>query len=136
MLDEVSNNCFQFAFHNGRHIRTRNEKVLEICGRKNQHLASTVDAEEIVANARLCHLGPILKVGELPFRLLRKEVVCKPEGKFSISMQFVYNTVIVGIVLKTSPGINNTGDSKAVQFAKEMPGRVDLILTRKLRPLG
>src|SRR5215469_18904236 len=104
MLDEVSNNCLQLAFHNGRHIRTRNETVLEICGRKDQRLASTVDTEEIVASARFCHVGPILKVGELPPRFLRKEVVSKPEGKLSISMEFVYYTVIVGIVLKTSAG--------------------------------
>jgi hypothetical protein len=62
-----------------------------------------------------------LKVGQLLFRFLRKRFVRKPKGKLSVAVQFVHNAVIVGIVLKSAARINDTGDSKTVQFAEELP---------------
>jgi hypothetical protein len=97
------------------------KKVFEICAGKNQHFPCAVNAIEIIAVPVLCHFGPALKVSQFLFRFLREQVVSKPEGEFSISVQFVHNAVIVGIVLKTATRINDTGDSKTVQFAEEQP---------------
>ena len=68
----------------------------------------------------LCHFGPALEVGQFLLRSLGKEVVGKPEGKFSIAVQFVHNAIVVRIVLESAAGINDAGDSKTVQFAEEL----------------
>src|SRR3989475_12557292 len=132
----MSNDGFQLAFHNWEHVRPRFKKVFEICGGKSQHFPCAVDAIEIIAVAGLRHFGPALEVAQFLFRFLRKQVVSKPEGKFSISVQFVHNAVVVRIILKSAAGINDTGDSKTVELTEKEPGRVELVLARKFRPLG
>src|SRR5262249_45819113 len=95
-----------------------------------------IDSIEIIAGTMLCHFGPALEVGQFLRWSLGKEVVSKPEGKLSIAVKFVHDTVIVRIVLNSTPGIDYAGDSKTIQFAEELPRRIKLILARKLRPLG
>jgi len=69
----------------------------------------------------LCHFGPALEVAQFLFRFLRKEVVRKPKRQLSVAVQFVHNRVIIRVVLKSAARINDTGDSKPVQFAEELP---------------
>src|SRR6266436_3604415 len=121
ILYEMPDHSFQLAFHYGEQVRPRHKKVLEIRGGKYEHFPCAIDAIEIIAISRLGHFGPTLKIGQLLFRFLRKQVVRKPEGKFSISVQFVHNAVVVRIILKSAAGINDTGDSKTVQFSEELP---------------
>src|ERR1700722_3436853 len=117
----MSNDSFQLAFHNGSHVRTWHKKVFKVCTGKDQHFPCAVDAIKIVAIAVLCHFCPTLEVTEFLFGFLRKEVVSKPDGKFPISVQFVHNAVVVGIVLKTAAGIDHTGNSEAVQLTEKEP---------------
>src|SRR6202040_320667 len=44
ILYKVSDDGFQFAFHDGEHVRTRDKKVLEIRSGKNQHFPCAVHA--------------------------------------------------------------------------------------------
>src|SRR5215468_1293602 len=117
----MSHDGFQFALHDGWHIRSQDKKVFEIGGGKNEHFPGAVYGIEVIAGTMLCHFGPALEVGEFLLRSLGKEVVSKPEGKLSIAVKFVHDTVIVRIVLKSAAGIDYTGDSKTVQFAEELP---------------
>src|SRR5215831_2007156 len=118
----MPNDGFQFAFHDGWHVRPWYKKVLEIRSGEDQHFSGSIHAIEIIASAMLGHLGPALEVGEFLLRPLGKEVVSQPEGKFSITVQFVHDTIIVRVVLKSAAGIDHAGESKTVQFAEELSG--------------
>ena len=52
---EVMNHRLQLALHDWRHVRPRLKEVLEVGGRKKQHLACTVHAIEVTAIAKLGH---------------------------------------------------------------------------------
>jgi len=136
ILYEMSDHGFQLALHHREHVRPRDEKVFEICSRKNQHFPGAIDAIEIIAVPRLCDSGPGLEIAQFLFWFLREKVVGQPKRQLSIAVQFVHNAVIVGIVLKSAARINDTGDSKAVQLAEELPRRIRLVLARQFRPLG
>src|SRR6266540_1004382 len=69
---QVPNHRFKFSFHHGLHIRTHLKKVLEISSRKDKHFARAVHPVEVVSCAWLRYLGPVLKVPELSFGVLRK----------------------------------------------------------------
>src|SRR5215469_765245 len=117
----MSNDRFQLAFHDRWHVRPRYKKVFEIRSGEDQHFSGAIDSIEIVASTVLGHLGPAFEVGEFLLRPLGKEVVSQAEGKLSIAVQFVHDTVIVRVVLKSAAGINHAGESKTVQFAEELP---------------
>ena len=121
ILYKMPDHRFQLALHDGEHVRPWHKKVFEICGGKNEHFPRAVNAIEIIAVPVRCHFGPALKIGQFLFRFLREEVVSKPEGEFSIAVQFVHNAVIVRIILKSAARINDAGDSKTVQFAEKLP---------------
>jgi hypothetical protein len=121
ILYKMPDHRFQLALHDGEHVRPWHKEVFEICAGKYEHFPGAVDAIEIIAVSVLSHFGPALKVAQFLFRFLREEVVSKPEGKFSISVQLVHNAVVVGIILKSAARINDTGDSKTVQFAEKLP---------------
>jgi len=121
ILYKMFDDGFQFTLHDRQHVWPGDKKVLEICSGKNQHFPSAVHAIEIIAVPVLCHFGPALEVGQFLPRFLREEVVSEPEGKFSISVQFVHNGVVVGLILETAARIDHSGDSKTVQFTKEQP---------------
>ena len=72
VLGEEPDNGLQFRFHNGRHVRARFEKVLEIRGRVNQHFAGTVHSVKVVACAGLRQLRPLRKIRQLALGLLRE----------------------------------------------------------------
>src|SRR5215469_16568583 len=110
----MPNDRFQLAFHDRGHVRLRYKKVFEIGSGEHQHFSGAIHAIEIIAGAMLGHLGPALEVGEFLLRPLGKEVVSEPEGKLSIAVQFVHDTVIVRVVLKSAARINDTGDSKTI----------------------
>src|SRR5882672_2639470 len=110
----MPNDGLQLAFHHRYHARPWYKKVLKVRSGKNQHFPRSVDAIKVIPVSWLCHFGPALEVAQFLLRFLGKEVVSKPKRQLSVAVQFVHNAIIIGIVLKTAAGINDTGDSKTV----------------------
>ena len=81
-------------------------------------------------------LRPVQEVGLLPLRLLREQVVGEPDGELPFVGQLLDDRVVLGIVLEAAAGIDRAGDAEPVELAHEVPGRVDLVVERQLRPLG
>src|ERR1700722_17621686 len=132
----MANHSFQFAFHYGEHGRARHEKVFEVRSGKNQHFSCSVHTIEVVPIAGLRHFGPVLKVGQFVFRILRKEVVGEAHRQLTVAMQFVHHAIVVGIILKSASGVDRAGDSETVEFTEEEPGRIKLIFAGELWALG
>src|SRR5437870_12607866 len=70
------------------------------------------------------------------FRFLGKEVVREANRQLTIAVQFVHYAIVVGIVLKSTSGVDRTGDAEAVELAEEEPGRIKLIFAGELWSLG
>src|SRR5260370_5984925 len=136
ILHEMANHRFQFAFHNGEHVRARHEKVFEVRGGENQHFSRAIDTIEVVAVAGPRHLRPTLKVSQFLLRPLRKEVICETNRQLAIAVQFVHYAIVVGIVLKSASGVDRAGNAEAVELAEEEPGRIKLIFAGELWSLS
>src|SRR5260370_42451669 len=115
----MTNHCLQFAFHDRWHVRPSYQKILEVSGGDNQHLARSVHAVEVVARAGFHHFCPILEIGQFLFGFLRKEVVGEANRTRPVSVQFVYDSIVVGIVLESTAGVNHAGKAKAVEFLEK-----------------
>src|SRR5712692_8907629 len=115
----MPDNRFQFIFHHRHHVRPGLEEILEISGREHKHLARAVHAVEVIALTGFRHLGPVLKVREFLLWFLREEVVGEANRKFPVPVEFTDHSVVVWIVLKTTPRINRAGKAKAVKFPEK-----------------
>src|SRR2546422_454224 len=98
----MPDNRFQFTFHDRSHVGPGLKEILEISGRKHEHLARAVHAVEVIALTGFRHLGLVLKVRDFLFWFLRKEVVGEANRKFPVPVEFTDNSVVVWIVLKTT----------------------------------
>ena len=92
--------------------------------------------KEVIALSGLNDLRPVLKIRQLAFRFLREQVVGDAHRQLIIVMQLLDDSVVVRIILKSSSRVHDAGNSQAVQFAHEMPRRVDLIVEAELRSFG
>ena len=133
LLHEVPDNPFQFTLHDREHVGPWLEEVLEIGGCENEVLTRAVHAVKVVARAGFRHFCPILEIGQFLFRFLRKEVVGEANRKLPVSVQFVYDSIVVGIVLEATAGVNHAGKAKAVEFPEKETRGVELVLARQLR---
>src|SRR5437016_4668310 len=133
ILHEMPDHRFQFTLHDREHVGPWLEEVLEIGGCENEVLTRAVHAVKVGARAGFRHLCPILEIGQFLFGFLRKEVVGKTNRKLPASVQFVYDSVVVGIVLEATAGVNHAGKAKAVEFPEKETRGVDLVLARQLR---
>src|SRR5207244_1749104 len=109
------------------------EEVLKIGGRKHQHLSRSIASEKVITPARLRHFDPARKVLLLLFWFLRKEIVGDAQGHFAATMQFLNDRVILWIILKTAPCIDDAGEAETVQLPHEMARGIQLVFRRKLR---
>ena len=105
-------------------------------GGEDQHLARAVVAEVVVALLVFDRLRPVQEVLLLFLRLLGEEIVGKANRHLVLVGELLDDRVVVRIVLEAAARIDHAGDAEPVQFPHEVAGRVDLVVERKLRPLG
>ena len=136
LLHQMTHHRLQFVFHGLRQVRARFKEVLEVRRREHQHFPGAVVPQEVIALVQFHTAGPVLEVGQFFLGLLRKQVVGNTDSQLLVFGQLLDDLVIVGIVLKTTAGINRAGEAQAVELAHKLAGGVHLILQRQLRPLG
>ncbi|MNP01291.1 hypothetical protein D3C76_931000 [compost metagenome] len=136
LLHQVPYHRFQVLFHGSRQVRARFKEVFEIRRREHQHFPGTVVPQEIVALAVARGTGPVLEVGQFFLGLLGKQVVGDAHGQLLVLGQLLDDLVVVRVILITTAGVDRAGDPQAIEFAHELPGRVDLVLQRQFRSFG
>src|SRR5882762_6929727 len=103
---------------------------------ENQHLAGAVVAKVVVALFVLRGSRPVREVLLLALRLLREEVVGKSDRELAVVVELLDDSVVLGIVLEAAARVDGSGDAEPIQLAHEVPGGIELIVERQLRPLG
>jgi hypothetical protein len=136
VLREDADDAVEVALHFRRHIRTGLAEVFEIGRREHQHLAGAVVTEEVVPVLVRRRLGPVEEVLLLGLRLLGEEIVGDADRELSVAGELLHDGIILRTILEAAAGIDRAGDTQPVQFAHEVPGRIELVLERKLRALG
>jgi hypothetical protein len=120
----------EFFLHALRHVRPRLQKVLEIGGGEDQHLASAVVPVHSVALEGRHHTRPCPEILEFLAFVLSEQVVGDANGHQTIPVQSLDDRIIIRVILKTTASVDNAGDPEAVEFPHEVSGRVDLIVDR------
>src|SRR5258708_36533932 len=110
------------------------QEILKIGRRKNQHFTSTIVAEVIVTLPRFEHAGPAFEIRKFALGLLREEVVCDPDRELAVLMKLFDHLIVFRIVLESTAGIDNAGDSEALYLAHKVAAAVHLIPTPHVRP--
>src|SRR5882724_2116672 len=103
---EQRHDFFQFTFERRREIGSRLQKVFKIGGRKYEHFACAIAAEEIVAFSRTRHFDPARKVFLFLLRFLGEKIVSDAKSHLALLMQLLDYSVILGIVLEPATSVN------------------------------
>ena len=135
VLDQQPHHWRQLLLHRGGQVGPWFEKILEVRRRVDQHLARPVHAVEVTALAGPGRLDPLREVVQLLLGPLGEQVIGDAEGHLAPPMQFLDHLVVVGVVLRAAPGIDQAREAQPVEFPHELPGRVHLLLDGQLRPL-
>src|SRR5438128_5140430 len=83
----------------------------------------------------LSKLDKFCQSTRLLLRFLRKQVVGEAHGEFAAAVQFVDDCVIARVVLEAATSVNRTRHAEAIEFAHKEACRVQLVFSRKFRPL-
>jgi hypothetical protein len=102
VFGEDANHLFHLAFHLRRHVGPWLAEILEVGGGKDQHFASTVVTEIVVALLVFDRLRPVEEVLLLFLRLLREQIVGKPHRHLVLVGELLDDRVVVGIILEAA----------------------------------
>ena len=133
---ENPHHVLELALHLWRHVRTRLAKILEVGGRKDEHLAGAVVTEIVVPLLVGRGPHPVEKIFLLALRLLREEVVGEADRELFVLVELSDDGVVVRIILEAAAGVDGAGDAEPVQLTHEVARGVHLILERQLRSFG
>ena len=136
VFGEQLHDGFEVRRHGGRHVGAWLEKVFEVGGGVDQHLARAVHPERVIPGAGTGHRRPCAEVVELLLRFLRKQIIGEPQGEQPLLVQGCDHAVVLGVILKSPTRVNHAGETEAVEFAHQEARRGHLLLRRELRPFG
>ena len=126
----------ELALHLCRHVRARLAKILEVRGRKDEHLAGAVVTEIVVPLLVGRGLHPVEKIFLLALRLLREEVVGEADRELPVLVELSDDGVVVRIVLEAAAGVDGARHAEPIQLAHELTRGIQLILERQLGSFG
>jgi hypothetical protein len=136
IFGQDAHDLLKFTLHLWRHVRTGLAEILEVGGGKDQHLATAIVPEIVIALLVLGRLRPVEEILLLALWLVGEEVVGQPDRELPVFGELLNDTIVFRVVLKTAARGDGAGHAEAVELAHEMARRIDLIVERQLRTLG